>query len=175
MSKLPFFGGIYRKRHTWSHHLVLSKTFHLSLHLNKHLGLGMRLWILFFSNSDPNVHILWQGNELLLLALYVVDLILNGSSPTLIDHVKSTVHQHFNTTNLGLLYYFLWLQITQSASRIGISQPKYALGSPRQISHVGLRICTHDIFVRGQKVPAKCSTPLVNVTLSQQLVGSLLY
>jgi hypothetical protein len=65
---------------------------------------------------DSNVYILWQNDALLLLVLYVDDLILTGSSSTLINHVKSTLHQQFDMTDLGPLHYFLGLQITHHLS-----------------------------------------------------------
>jgi len=87
-------------------------------------------------------------NSSYLLSMWMIPFSIGVHLPWLIMW-KSTLHQHFNTTNLGLLRYFLWLQITQSASRIGISQPKYTLGSLKQISHVGLQICTPCHFCQG--------------------------
>jgi hypothetical protein len=104
----------------------------------------------------------------------VDDLILTGSSPTLIDHVKSTLHQQFDMTDLGPLHYFLGLQITQSASRIGISQPKYALDLLNRFHMLDCKSAPMP-FLSGVKLSTKCSTPLVDATLYRQLVGSLLY
>ena len=71
--------------------------------------------------SDSNVYILRKDNELLILVLYVDDLILTGSSTILIDKVKFDLQQQFDMADLGLLHYFLGLQVTQSTYGIGLS------------------------------------------------------
>ena len=42
-------------------------------------------------HSDPNVYTKKVGNHLIILVLYVDDLILTGSDPKLITHVKSSL------------------------------------------------------------------------------------
>ena len=54
------------------------------------------------------------GKSLIILVLYVVDLILNGSDPNHINHVKSSLKKKFEMTDLGHLHYFLGLQVLQS-------------------------------------------------------------
>ena len=71
--------------------------------------------------SDSTVYILWKDNELLILLLYVDDLILTGSSTILIYKVKFDLQQQFDMADLGLLHYFLGLQVTRSTSGIGLS------------------------------------------------------
>ena len=66
------------------------------------------------------------GKSLIILALYVDDLILTGSDPNLINHVKSSLKKKFEMTNLGNLHYFLGLHVLQSKQGISLSQSKYA-------------------------------------------------
>ena len=63
---------------------------------------------------------------LIILVLYVDDLILNHSDPNLINHVKSSLKNQFEITDLGHLHYFLGLQVLQSKEGISLSQSKYA-------------------------------------------------
>ena len=42
-------------------------------------------------HSDPNVYTKKVGNHLIILVLYVNDLILTGSDPKLLTHVKSSL------------------------------------------------------------------------------------
>ena len=123
--------------------------------------------------SDSNVYILRQDNELLILVLYVDDLILTGSSTILIDKVKFDLQQQFDMEYLGLLHYFLGLQVTQSTYGIGLSQPKYALDLLSRFHMMDCKSAPTP-FLSGVKLSAKCSTPLVGATLYRQLVGSLL-
>eukprot|EP00253_Pinus_taeda_P009987 PITA_09987 len=50
------------------------------------------------------------------------DLILTGSDPNLINHVKSNLKNKFEMTDLGHLHYFLGLQVLQSKEGIFLSQ-----------------------------------------------------
>ena len=78
-------------------------------------------------HSDPNVYTKKVGNHLIILVLYVDDLILTGSDPNLITHVKSSLKQNFEMSDLGHLHYFLGLQVLQTKEGIFLSQSKYAL------------------------------------------------
>eukprot|EP00253_Pinus_taeda_P031244 PITA_31244 len=77
-------------------------------------------------HSDNTVYSKKVGNSLIILVLYVDDLILTGSDPNLINHVKSSLKQKFEMTDLGHLHYFLGLQVLQSKEGISLSQSKYA-------------------------------------------------
>jgi len=123
---------------------------------------------------NSNVYILQKNDALLLLVLYVDDLILTRSSSSLINHVKSTIHQQFDMTYLGNIQYFLGLQITQSRSRINIAHPKNVFDL-LNIFHMLDCKSTPMAFLLWVKLSAKCSIPLVDETLYRQLVGNLLY
>eukprot|EP00253_Pinus_taeda_P021847 PITA_21847 len=72
--------------------------------------------------SDNTVYTKKVGNSLIILVLYVDDLILTGSDPNLINHVKSILKNKFEMTDLGHLHYFLGLQVLQSKEGISLSQ-----------------------------------------------------
>eukprot|EP00253_Pinus_taeda_P002826 PITA_02826 len=72
--------------------------------------------------SDNTVYTKKVGNSLIILVLYVDDLILTGSDPNLINHVKSSLKKKFEMTDLGHLHYFLGLQVLQSKEGISLSQ-----------------------------------------------------
>eukprot|EP00253_Pinus_taeda_P002241 PITA_02241 len=65
-------------------------------------------------HSDNIVYNKKVGKSLIILVLYVDDLILTGSDPNLINHVKSSLKKKFEMTDLGHLHYFLGLQVLQS-------------------------------------------------------------
>jgi hypothetical protein len=62
---------------------------------------------------DSNVYTKKVGSHLIILVLYVDDLILTGSDPKRLNHVKISLKKNFEMTNLGFLY-FLSLQILQT-------------------------------------------------------------
>ncbi|GLJ07318.1 hypothetical protein SUGI_0064280 [Cryptomeria japonica] len=125
-------------------------------------------------HSDPNVYILRQDDSHLILVLYVDDLIIIGSTSSIISKVKSALHDRFAMTDLGLLHYFLGIEISQSSSGITLSQPKYALDL---LAHFHMADCKPALtpFLSRVKLEAQCSSPLVDATLYRQLVGSLIY
>ena len=51
-------------------------------------------------HSDPNVSTKKVGNHIIILVLYVDDLILTSSDPKLLTHVKSSLKQNFEMSDL---------------------------------------------------------------------------
>jgi hypothetical protein len=66
------------------------------------------------------------SDSLLLLVLYVDDLLITSCSTSTIFAVKRILHDRFLMMNMGLLHFFLGLEIIQDASGIKLSQAKYA-------------------------------------------------
>jgi len=77
--------------------------------------------------SDPNIYMLRHDDSLLLIVLYIDDLLIIGSALSEISWVKTALHDRFSMTDMGLLHYFLGLEVSQSTSRIKMAQTKYAL------------------------------------------------
>ncbi|XP_050909324.1 uncharacterized mitochondrial protein AtMg00810-like [Lathyrus oleraceus] len=67
-----------------------------------------------------------NGRDVLLVALYVDDLIFLGSNDQMIEEFKSTMTCEFEMTDLGLMRFFLGLEVRQEETGIFISQEKYA-------------------------------------------------
>jgi hypothetical protein len=65
-------------------------------------------------------------DSLLLLVLYVDDLFITSCSTSAIATVKKILHDRFLMTDMGLLHFFLGLEISQDALGIKLSQAKYA-------------------------------------------------
>eukprot|EP00253_Pinus_taeda_P008972 PITA_08972 len=123
---------------------------------------------------DNTVYTKKVGNSLIILVLYVDDLILTGSDPNLINHVKSSLKKKIEMTDLGHLHYFLGLQVLQSKEGISLSQSKYAFDILR---HFHMEDCkpAPSPFQSGVKLSVSSTSPEVDATLYRQLVGKLLY
>ena len=76
------------------------------------------------SDIDPNLYYLFVENELLILVLYVDDLFLTGSF-TLIGNCKKNLATEFNMKDLGLMDYFLGLEVWQQKGEIFLGQRRY--------------------------------------------------
>eukprot|EP00253_Pinus_taeda_P002405 PITA_02405 len=57
-------------------------------------------------HSDNTIYTKKVVKSLIILVLYVDDLILTGSDPNFINHVKSSLKKKFGMTDLGHLHYF---------------------------------------------------------------------
>jgi hypothetical protein len=77
-------------------------------------------------------------------------------------------------TDLGLLHYFLGLEVSQSTLGINMEHSKYA-SDLLFLFHMKECKPTTSPFLSGVRFENAGTTPLVDNTLYQQLVGSLLY
>jgi len=77
------------------------------------------------SDVDPNLYYLMVEGEPLILVLYVDDLFLRGSS-RLIDDCKRNLTVEFDMKDLGLMHYFLGLEMWQKDGEIFLGQGRYA-------------------------------------------------
>ena len=84
------------------------------------------------------------------------------------------LQDNFLMTDLGLLHYFLGIEILQSPFGITITQSKYALDLLLRFHMVDCKPAPTP-FLSRVKLEAQCSSPLVDGTLYCQLVGSLIY
>ncbi|GKD35434.1 retrovirus-related pol polyprotein from transposon TNT 1-94, partial [Tanacetum coccineum] len=78
---------------------------------------------------DPTLFIYKDGNELLLVQIYVDDIIFAASTPELCDLFSKIMCSKFKMSMMGKISFFLRLQISQSPRGIFINQSKYALES----------------------------------------------
>ena len=124
--------------------------------------------------SDPNVYMLRRIDSLLIIVLYVDDLLIIVSSISVIAMVKTTLHDRFSMIDMGLLHYFLGLEISQSNSGINITQSKYANDLLVRFKMTNCKP-TATPFLSGVKLEDGGDTPLVDHARYRQLVGSLLY
>ena len=67
-----------------------------------------------------------REGEKLVVTLYVDDLIFMGNSQRLIDEFKEDMKKEFEMTDLGLMKYFLGIEVKQLKEGIFISQEGYA-------------------------------------------------
>ncbi|GJR45319.1 retrovirus-related pol polyprotein from transposon TNT 1-94 [Tanacetum coccineum] len=76
---------------------------------------------------DPTLFIRREGNELILVQIYVDDIIFAASTPELCDLFAKIMCSKFKMSMMGKISFFLGLQISQSPRDIFINQSKYAL------------------------------------------------
>ena len=67
----------------------------------------------------------YDKNKILIISLYVDDLIFTGSDVAMFNKFKESMMIEFDMTDLGMVHYFLGIEIVQSTARIFISHKKY--------------------------------------------------
>lgn len=75
-------------------------------------------------NVDPNLYFKVIQGMLLILVLYVDDLFLTSDEPLMIK-CKRKLASEFEMKDIGLMHYFLGLEVWQKSSEIFFSQAKY--------------------------------------------------
>jgi len=97
-----------------SHVCLLKKALYGLKHVPKawYSRIGSYLQSIGFikSDVDPNLYLLMKGEDILILVLYVDDLFLTGAE-TLIAVCKQDLAKEFEMKDLGLMHYFLGLEI----------------------------------------------------------------
>eukprot|EP00253_Pinus_taeda_P028645 PITA_28645 len=117
-------------------------------------------------HSDNTFYTKKVGKSIIILVLYVDDLILTGSDPNLINHVKPNLKKQFEMTDFRHLHYFLGLQVLQSKEGISLSQSKYAC----DLLHQPLLPFSLESNFQSRVLQMKLMLPY-----TRQLVGKLLY
>ena len=67
-----------------------------------------------------------KGNELLIVSLYADDLLVTRGNVNLVEEFKREMKQVFEMIDLGLMAYFLGMEIKQAKDEVFICQRKYA-------------------------------------------------
>jgi hypothetical protein len=75
------------------------------------------------SEADPNLYFIMVGEDPLILLLYVDDIFITGAE-RLINSCKESLASEFEMTDIGLMHYFLGLEVWQEPGHIFLGQGK---------------------------------------------------
>ncbi|XP_058187678.1 uncharacterized mitochondrial protein AtMg00810-like [Rhododendron vialii] len=111
---------------------------------------------------------------LVLILLYVDDMVITGSDSTAIDEVKHHLFHEFEMKDLGLLQYFLGIEVASSPKGYLLTQTKYVTDILHRAQltddkNIDTPIELHVKFSDSDGVP------LADPTEYRELVGSLVY
>jgi hypothetical protein len=110
----------------------------------------------------------------LVAGVYVDDLIITGSDRDNIRSFKEEMAAVFKMSDLGLLHYYLDIEVKQSASGILFSQGAYAMKILERSGMTGCNLC-HISMEAHLKLSKQSTQPLLDATTYQSIVGSLRY
>ena len=111
--------------------------------------------------------------KILIIFLYFDDLILTGDEQ-LIHSCKKNLAKEFEMKDLGLLHYFLGLEIRQREGELFVSQGKYAWEILDKFHMEDYKPMDTPLPGNWRKEDA-ISIEVVDSTVYRQLVGSLMY
>ncbi|KAL4025974.1 hypothetical protein IC575_014380 [Cucumis melo] len=78
------------------------------------------------SLSESTLYVKHNGTNILIVSLYVDDLLVTGNNADHIQNFKWEMMKMFEMTDLGLMSYFLGIEIKQGQGEVFICQKKYA-------------------------------------------------
>jgi hypothetical protein len=113
-------------------------------------------------------------NGLLIVGVYVEDLIITGSNKASIELFKQEMMGKFSMSDLGLLSYYLGIQVDQQAGLTKLCQSSYTL---KILEHAGMVGCNPCAVPMGNrlKLSKNDKTPAVDKTRYKSIIGSLPY
>ena len=93
------------------------------------------------SKSDHFVFYRNSQASIILLVVYVDDIIITGNDMAGISSLKSFLHGRFHTKDLGMLKYFLGVEVMRSKCEIFLSQRKYVLNLLSETRKLAAKPC----------------------------------
>jgi hypothetical protein len=79
------------------------------------------------SEREHAIYYRGGGGRELIVGVYVDDLLITGTTPEEIGRFKRELQLQFKMADLGLLSFYLGLEIQQSSGGIGLCQAHYAM------------------------------------------------
>ncbi|XP_020261941.1 uncharacterized protein LOC109837959 [Asparagus officinalis] len=124
-------------------------------------------------NADHTVFFRRSESHITMLTVYVNDMIITGDDEKEIAQLKVRLGKEFEVKDLGLLRYFLGIEIARGAEGIVLSQRKYALDLLKETGMLGCKPVTTPIDQKF-KLGAEAGEP-VDRDRYHRLVGRLIY
>jgi len=133
------------------------------------LGLG-------FQKSKHEYAVYRRGDEksFFLVGVYVDDLIISGANVNDIRLFKQQMMKKFKMSDLGLLSYYLGIEVKQNAEGITLSQPAYGMKILESVGMKNCNPCAIPMEVR-LKLSKKENEEIVDPTAYRSIIGRLRY
>ncbi|XP_040956008.1 uncharacterized protein [Gossypium hirsutum] len=127
------------------------------------------------SISEPTLYVKKDQEEtLLIVSLYVDDLLVIGCKDQLIEDFKKQMQHVFEMTDLGLMTYFLGMEIKQGSDGIFISQQTFASKVFEKFCMLKCKPVTTPVAL-GEKLSSASEHDRVDEKAYRSLIGCLLY
>lgn len=115
-----------------------------------------------------------HGSCFTAVLVYVDDVIITGNDNATISHLKSFLNSKFRIKDLGLLKYFLGIEVARSATGLFLSQRKYLLDILKDTGFLDSKPAPFPME-QHLRLVANDEAPLINPESYRRLVGRLIY
>ncbi|KAF5779215.1 putative RNA-directed DNA polymerase [Helianthus annuus] len=129
------------------------------------------------SKCDHSLFILSKKNVTVFLLVYVDDIVVTGNSDDEIKKIKHVLNETFKIKDLGVLKYFLGIEVLYDKKSVCLSQRKYCLELLNEFGYLGCKPISTPIeksYLVTSKID-KNQQLLKSVTGFQKLIGKLIY
>jgi hypothetical protein len=114
-----------------------------------------------------------SGDSYLLVGVYVDDLIITGATGDAISQFKAQMQELFQMSDLGLLSYYLGIEVQQAEGEIRVSQSSYAA---KILEDAGMAQCNPCCVPMENRLKlTKNSGEVIDATRYRSMIGSLRY
>jgi hypothetical protein len=124
--------------------------------------------------SEHGMYTHGKGSSRVVVGVYVDDLIITGAKEGGVETFKVEMQCLFRMSDLGLLSYYLGIEVRQSKAVVTLGQAAYARKLLQKANLVGCNPC-HTPMEAHLKLSKEGTTALVDATDYRSLVGSLRY
>ena len=126
------------------------------------------------SQADNSLFTLHSSAGSVLLLVYVDDIIITGSTDSLINHIVNQLSRRFHMKDLGDLHYFLGLEVHRSSGHLRLTQTKYLLSILSSANMIDCKPQPTPV-TSGRKLSMSAGLLLPNPHEYRRLVGALQY
>jgi hypothetical protein len=123
---------------------------------------------------DTSLFIYLHGSIQIYMLVYVDDIIITGTHPTVISNIITKLQSEFPLKDLGPLSYFLGIQVTRDATGLHLCQTKYITELLHKTNMSGAKP-SKSPCTSGSKLSRLDGEALTDPTSYRQVVGALQY
>jgi hypothetical protein len=124
--------------------------------------------------SEHGMYTRGVGEARVVVGVYVDDLIITGANSAVVEAFKEEMRQAFRMSDLGLLSFYLGIEVKQGSKSITLGQAAYARKLLGKAGMENCNSCSTPMEVRLQ-LSNKSTSEEVDATMYRSLVGSLRY
>jgi len=126
------------------------------------------------SMNEVTLYMKYVDKHKLIMSVYVDDLVITRDKEQLVEEFKANMKDKFKMNELGLLTYFLGIEVTQSMQGYFLCQKRFTLKLLNKFVMENYKLVSAPM-VLGQKLIKNDGAPKINGKAYRSLVGSLLY